>query len=199
MALFQVGTGASAIAQSMTILRSDPNAIPQLTVVEVNINGRSYAPINPESSDKSKEVAAVLSNAGMIAGIVVGVIVLVLVIATIIGVRMYKVKKDKHTPIVESGYGRELEEINPPPISIQSPRSETPVRSPTPDEERVTSPVMEHPTTTIDRIDSAPIFSVARSRSVSVDLDVIDCDENPNADDSPMRRPFIDFQLIDFD
>ena len=206
--LFQVGTSASAVAQSAATVRANPNAIPNLTLVSLNLNGRSYSPTSSSSSSSgsssnsdtgggakatSSETA---SNVGMVVGIVVGVGVVVLVVVAIISVRIHKVVKNRHQPMIETPFDGELSEMN------DSPRPATPVVEPPPpapvEEEVIVTPVMENPETKVDRIDSAPIFS-ARSRSVSIDLDVIDCDNNPEDDDPPINRPFFDFKLIDFD
>ena len=83
VAMFQVGTASAVIAQGIFSLQSNSNAVPNLIISSVNINGRFYAVSRSGSasaiSDPSKD-SHTWSNAGLIIGLVGASLIVVTII-----------------------------------------------------------------------------------------------------------------------
>lgn len=120
VALFQIGTSSNAIAQAVSTLVSNPNAIPNLPTSSVNINGRSYfaqsAAVGETSTSSgrgSTSDAAVWTNTGLIIGLVVGLVLATLVVVSVIvGHRVHKKKSARSQCMVEPGNDVRLSVIN---------------------------------------------------------------------------------------
>ena len=85
--LFQVDALPVDINRAVTMILSDPNVIPDLTVSSVNINGRSYS-VSPPNQNMQPDGD---TKTGLLVGILVGVIVIII----IAGIIVYFVQKKK--------------------------------------------------------------------------------------------------------
>lgn len=92
VALFQVDPFNPDISEVVGVLLASPNAVPDLNISSVNINGRPYSVTRTESSTGNQNSSTGGSNVGLIVGLIVGLLGGLLLI-TISGIYFYKQRR----------------------------------------------------------------------------------------------------------
>lgn len=77
VALFQLDTTLSNLTEALSVIQSDPNSIPDLTIRSVNFNGRSV-PVTPRAADNGNHRNS--GQTGLVVGLTIGLSILVFVI-----------------------------------------------------------------------------------------------------------------------
>ena len=99
VAIFEVDSWPTSVSNAVTSILSNPNVIPGLSVLSVNINTRTYtvptttttttaaASATTPSAAKSEDNS---TNIGLIVGLVVGLVTALALISSIVGYRIHK-------------------------------------------------------------------------------------------------------------
>lgn len=100
--MFQVGIAAENISQAATLMRSNPDNIPNLSIVSFNLNGRSSTIMRTNQSPtvaiatSSQTNRDSVNNANLVIGLVIGLVAAVLVsLGVVVGIRKYRRLKKK--------------------------------------------------------------------------------------------------------
>lgn len=199
IALFQTSPLPTSISQAVTTILSDLNAIPDLSVSSVNINGRSYSSSSTTSSSNNNNSNNTTKDAEKNIGLIVGVIIpLVVVILLIVGGifarRAYNKKMNQRRPIGVSEDNIRTDDTNQSRTTL--PRESMDSIHTSNEDYMVVTPIINPPSSPRPyRINSAATLDQSRPQTPSINIQLDEDD-----DDQPRSRNFpLDLKLIDLD
>ena len=185
----------------MSTLVSNPNSIPNIPILSVNVNGRSYfvqSAVVGETSTSGKgstSDTAVWTNAGLIIGLVVGLVLATLVVVSVIvGHRVHKKKTSRARCTVDPGNDVRLSVINN--NDPASPRPSVDITEGVMDANETTL-VETFASPSLDQLDSVSIATRGHRQGSAFSLDMLD--PAATTTQRPSNPGLHTLKLIDFD
>ena len=107
VAIFEVDSWPTNVSNAVSYILSNPNVIPGLSVLSVNINTRTYTVPIPSTTTPTTTTVATTSeessnNTGLIVGLVVGLVGGLALISTVVGYGIRKHLRSQNRPGIKS-------------------------------------------------------------------------------------------------